>query len=39
METANKMIIKKNIEILNLSNKVMKFDEIIDVIEMYMDKK
>ena len=33
------MIIKKNIEILNLGNKLMKLEEVIDTVEMYLDKK
>lgn len=39
LEIANKLILKKNVEVLMLSNKVMNYEKIMDVMEMYLDKK
>lgn len=30
---------RKNVEILSLSNKIMTYEKIMDVIELYLDKK
>lgn len=30
---------KKNVEILGFSNKVMSYEKVLDVIELYLDKK
>ena len=39
LQISNKLILRKNVEILMLSNKVMNYEKIMDVIEMYLDKK
>ncbi len=39
MEISNKLIMRKNVEILGLSNKVMGLEKVMDVVELYLDKK
>lgn len=39
LEISNKLILRKNIEIVSLSTKVINFEKILDVMEMYLDKK
>lgn len=39
LEISNKLILRKNIEILNVSKKTLKYEEVLDVMEQYLDKK
>ncbi len=39
LEISNKLILRKNIEILNSNKKILKYEEVLDVIEHYLDKK
>lgn len=39
LQISNRLILRKNIEILNISKKTLKYEEVLDVIEQYLDKK
>jgi hypothetical protein len=39
LEISNKLVLRKNIDILNNNKKILKYEEVLDVIEHYLDKK